>query len=157
MLLSQHWKSVVPFLDTSLQAGKNLYFQMIFSKVSLFWMVSVALEKLNWEYMEFRKGAYTDKQLALMCRDYLLFQHIGLFQSFPNKNHWVLKKNCIKIMAHAIYTHLFFFLTYTLLFCWKIKNCCNRCFPQQIRPPITVSILVWELVSIWLTNATHCF
>ena len=27
----------------------------------------------------------------------------------------------------------FFSYTYTLLFCWKIKSCCDHIFPQQIR------------------------
>ena len=37
------------------------------------------------------------------------------------------------------YLHLpIFSYTYTLLFCGKITSCCDRCFPQQIRPQITV-------------------
>ena len=28
---------------------------------------------------------------------------------------------------------VFFSYIYTLLFCWKIKSCFHRCFPQQIR------------------------
>ena len=37
------------------------------------------------------------------------------------------------------YSHLpIFSYTYTLLFCCKIKSCCGCCFPQQIRPQITV-------------------
>ena len=54
-----------------------------------------------------------------------------------------------------------FSYTYTLLFCWKIWSCCDLCFPQQIRTQTNVqlyicaTILVWGLVSIWSTNATH--
>ena len=33
-----------------------------------------------------------------------------------------------------LHLHLSFSHTYTLLFCWKIKSCCDRCRPQQIRP-----------------------
>ena len=32
--------------------------------------------------------------------------------------------------------------TYTLLFYWKIKSCCDRYFPQQIRPQTTVQLYV---------------
>ena len=78
------------------------------------------------------------------------------------KSLWVLQKACIKIVARAIYTYLFFSYTYTLIFCWKIKSCCDHCFPQQIRPHTTVqrciyyeTILVWGLVLTWLTDVTH--
>ena len=37
---------------------------------------------------------------------------------------------------------IFFSYTCTLLSCWKIKSCCNRCFPQQIRPQITVKLYI---------------
>ena len=50
----------------------------------------------------------------------------------------VLLKVRIKIVARGIYSYLFFSYTFTLLFYWKIKISCNRCFPQQIRPQITV-------------------
>ena len=49
-----------------------------------------------------------------------------------------VKKARIKIVALAIYT---FSCTYTL-FCWKIKSCCDRCFPQQIRPLTNVEFYV---------------
>ena len=48
----------------------------------------------------------------------------------------------------------FFSYTYTLLFCWKIKSCCDHIFPQQIRAQTFVqwyiyykNILVWRLLS----------
>ena len=56
--------------------------------------------------------------------------------------------------------HYFFSYTYTLLFCWKTESrCCG--YPQlDYRPPLNniyyKIILVWELISILLTNATHC-
>ena len=37
----------------------------------------------------------------------------------------VLQKARVKIVARAIYTYLFFSYTYILLFCWKIKSCCD--------------------------------
>ena len=37
-----------------------------------------------------------------------------------------------------LHLHIFFSYIYTLLFCWKIKSCCDRCFPQQIGPQTTV-------------------
>ena len=37
----------------------------------------------------------------------------------------VLQKACIKVMARAIYTYLFFSYTYTPLFCYKIKSSCT--------------------------------
>ena len=53
------------------------------------------------------------------------------------KSLWVLQKARIKIVARAIHTYVFFY-TYTLLFCWKIKSCCDCYFPQQIRSQTTV-------------------
>ena len=43
------------------------------------------------------------------------------------------QKARIKIVVLAIYTYLFFSYSCTLLFYWKVKSCCDRCFPQQIR------------------------
>ena len=65
-----------------------------------------------------------------------------------------------------LHLHIFFSYIYTLLFCWKIKSCCDRCFPQQITPQITVQLYIYTyiyiyiyivqgLISIWLTIATH--
>ena len=34
----------------------------------------------------------------------------------------------------CFYTYLFSSDTCTLLFCWKIKSCCDHCFSQQIKP-----------------------
>ena len=58
----------------------------------------------------------------------------------------VLQKARIKIVARAIYTYLFFPYTYNLFFCWKIKSC-DRCFPQQIRPQITVQLYILRIYS----------
>ena len=52
---------------------------------------------------------------------------------FHMKSLRVVQRARIKIVARAIYTYRFFSFTYTLLFCGKIKTCCDRCFPQQIR------------------------
>ena len=59
------------------------------------------------------------------------------------------QKARIKIVARAIYTYLFLIsYTYTLLFRWKIKkSCCDRCFPQQIRPHITVQLHILQVFS----------
>ena len=50
----------------------------------------------------------------------------------------------IKIVVGAIYTNLFFSYTYTFLFCWKIKSCCDPCFPQQIRPQTPVQLYILQ-------------
>ena len=43
------------------------------------------------------------------------------------------------------YLHLpIFSYTHALLFCWKIKSCCHRCFPQQIRLQITVQLYILQ-------------
>ena len=57
----------------------------------------------------------------------------------------------IKVVALAIYTHLFFSYKHTVLFCWIIKSCCDRCFSQQNK-----NIIVWGLVSILQTAHTTC-
>ena len=49
----------------------------------------------------------------------------------------VIEKACMKILACAIYTYLFFLYIRTPLICWKIKSCCDHCFLQQIRPQTT--------------------
>ena len=70
--------------------------------------------------------------------------HISLTVSVFSiwKSMWVLQTACIKIVAHAIYTYLFFSYTYTLVFCWKIWCCC---LPQQIRPQTTVQLyILWD-------------
>ena len=33
---------------------------------------------------------------------------------------------------------------YTLLFCCKIKSCCNHCFSHQIRPMITAQLCILQ-------------
>ena len=56
----------------------------------------------------------------------------------------VSKKACIKILAHAIYSYRFFPFTYILLFCCKIKDRCDRCFPQQTRPQTTIQLYILQ-------------
>ena len=48
------------------------------------------------------------------------------------------------------YLHLpIFSCTYTLLFCWKIKSCCDHCHPQQIRPQTIVQLyILWGYSSV---------
>ena len=46
--------------------------------------------------------------------------------------------------------HFFFFNTCTVLFCWKIKSCCNHWFPQQIRPQITDQLYILRDYSSFL-------
>ena len=54
------------------------------------------------------------------------------------------QKARIKIVVLAIYTYLFFSYKYTLLFYWKIKSCCDRYFPQKIRPKNNVQWYIWR-------------
>ena len=59
----------------------------------------------------------------------------------------VLQKVFIKIVAYATYTHFLlliytFFYINTLLFCCKIKICCDHSFPQQIRQKNIVELHV---------------
>ena len=61
----------------------------------------------------------------------------------------VLQKVRIKIVVHANHLYLFFSLAYTLLFCGKIKSCCDHCFPQQIRPQKLCSIIYITTLSWW--------
>ena len=53
---------------------------------------------------------------------------------FIQKSQQDLQKAHIKIVAHAIYIYLFF--SYTC----KVKSSFDQCFPQQIRPQITVQL-----------------
>ena len=60
-------------------------------------------------------------------------------QSFP----YEIQCACYKKIASRSWPVLFILTyfspyTYPLLFCRKIKSCCDRCFPQQIRPQATV-------------------
>ena len=67
----------------------------------------------------------------------------------------------IKIAVGAIYTCQFFSHTYILLLCWKMKIVVITLFfsNSDYRPLFSdiyyKTILMWGLVSIWLTNATH--
>ena len=79
----------------------------------------------------------------------LCFAWIAVFSIW--KALQVLRKADIKIVACAIYMHLFFSFTYTLLFCRKVKNCCSCYFPQENK-----NIIVWGLVSIWQSTHTAC-
>ena len=93
---------------------------------------------------------YWGKRLSLKKR----CSHVWQFWNRLNKRNiptsvfskWkllrVLIKARINIVACAVYTYLCFSYTCTLLFCWKMKSCCDRCFPQQIRPQITVLLYI---------------
>ena len=107
------------------------------------------------------KRPFSNRSNILSCM-LPLFSH--LYSSFTVFSIWkslrVLQKAHIKFVARAIYTYLSFSYTFTLRFSWKITSCCDRCFPQQIRPLLNdiycATILVWGLFSICLTNATYC-
>ena len=58
--------------------------------------------------------------------------------SFPYENCCECYKKLASRLWPGLFTHFNFFLTHTLPFCRKIKSCCGRCFPQQIRPQTTV-------------------
>ena len=51
------------------------------------------------------------------------------YKKLASRSLRVLQKARIKIVARAIYTYQFFSFTYTLLFCSKIKSCCDHCIP----------------------------
>ena len=65
----------------------------------------------------------------------------------------MLLKTCIKIKAPAIYTYLFFKKN-TLLFCCKIKCCCDCCFPQHIRQ-ITAQLNILQDYSSVTPHTAH--
>ena len=69
-------------------------------------------------------------------------------------------KTSIKIVVRAISTYLLFSFTYIILFCGKMKSCCDRCFPQQIRPQTTVQLYTLrdyssERIGFSLNNKYH--
>ena len=69
--------------------------------------------------------------------------HFSVFSIW--KSLQVLQKACIKIVACAIYTYLFFSYTCTVLFrCKKKKGCCDHCFLQRIRPITTVRLCILQ-------------
>ena len=66
----------------------------------------------------------------------------------------VLKKAPSRLRL-VLFTLTYFFIyiyTYTLLFCSKIKHCCDCCFPQQIRPQVTVQLNILQDCSIERTG-----
>ena len=76
------------------------------------------------------------------------FAHLPVFSTWKSLR--MLQKARIKIVARAIYTCRFFSFTYNLLFSGKIKSCCNRCFPQQIKPQTTIQFYIYyETVLVW--------
>ena len=56
---------------------------------------------------------------------------------FLYENHCDSYKKLASWSRPVLFTY-FFSYTYTLRFCWEIKSCCHRWFPQQTRPQITV-------------------
>ena len=110
----------------------------------------------DWDQLLHFELRYLLREIWFPLRILQVFAYFLVFSIWKSLR--VLQKAHIKIVAHAIYTY--FLLSYTLLFCWKIKRCCGRCFPQQSRPLFNdiycETILVWGLVSVWLTSATHC-
>ena len=61
---------------------------------------------------------------------------------------------CYKKLASRLWCMLFtltyFYFTLTHkdhLFCWKIKSCCDCCFPQQIRPQIYIHLYILQVYS----------
>ena len=54
----------------------------------------------------------------------------------------MLQKACIKIVACAIYTYLFFSYTYTILFCRKIKSCCDQFFSANLTADYSIVIYI---------------
>ena len=53
------------------------------------------------------------------------------------ENHCESYKKLASRSRPVLFTY-FFSYTYTLRFCWEIKSCCHRWFPQQTRPQIAV-------------------
>ena len=69
--------------------------------------------------------------------------HFSVFSVW--KSLQVLQKACIKIVACAVYTYLFFSYTCPLLFRRKKKKgCCDHCFLQRIRPITTVQLCILQ-------------
>ena len=62
--------------------------------------------------------------LILRARNKIVLMHDPYAVFSIWKSLWVLQKACIKVVACAIYTDLFFSCTYILLFCCKIKSSC---------------------------------
>ena len=122
-------------LENKIHSDTYLRIQLVCTKVQ----VHSSLEQLL-EY-NYRALARNKKNLC--------FAWIAVFSIW--KALQVLRKAHIKIVARAIYTHLFFYFTYTLLFCWKVKSCCGCYFPQENK-----NIIVWGLVSIWQSTHTAC-
>ena len=58
-------------------------------------------------------------------------------QSFPYENHCECYKKFASRSWPVLFTLNYFSYTYTLIICGKIESCCDRCFPQQIRPQTT--------------------
>ena len=88
-------------------------------------------------------------------RDYIMLAceysfEIPYWQSSPYENHC----KCYKKLTSRSWPMLY---TLTYFFSYTYKSCCDRCFPQQITLFNYIcykTILVWKLVSIWLTNTT---
>ena len=66
-----------------------------------------------------------------------------MYQSFPYENHCECCKKLIQRSWFVLFALIYFFShAYTLLFFWKIKSCCYRSFPQQIRLQTTVQLYI---------------
>ena len=71
------------------------------------------------------------------------FTAAEVLQSFPYETHCECYKKFTSRSLLVLFTLTYFSYIYTVLFHWKI-SCCDRCFPQQIRPQITVQLYVLQ-------------
>ena len=83
-------------------------------------------------------GAFRGHRKIPFINTFILFFFAPwTLQSFPHENH------CGS-----------FSYTSTLLFCWKIKSCCDPCFLQQSRPQVTDQICIKTLHTAYNTTSS---
>ena len=71
----------------------------------------------------------------------------------PDTQNRAFTKNRSSVQILDTTLHILFFsYTYNLLFCWKIKSCCDCCFPQKIRLQTTVQYILQDYSGVTCFN-----
>ena len=123
------------FAILSLTRFNSVYFSVNFSMI--FTRLILGLHSLKSSQRSLKSGLCTLR----IFKTFLLISSANTWLNLTNCSLFHMnitasvnyKKLTSKSLA-SLYTYLFSSDTCTLLFCWKIKSCCDCCFSHQIKP-----------------------
>ena len=97
----------------------------------------ISAARVNVVFDEYRNLSIKNTERNRKSRDQLLFWKLVITAAIPVFFHMKVTASVCKKLASRSWpvlstlTYIFSY-KYTLLFCWKIKSCCHRCFRQLI-------------------------